>query len=520
MKARYEIDAQAIVGPNTRFWQACGHDYLFKMVNEPSGRQLLNRFERHDSMRYLRTHYTFSNRTGQDVIAGGAIGGNVVSIDGDGAVSYDFSIVNRTFGEYIRRGLKPIVEFDFFPDGMTTGFDHVVNDEGFEFRSGEPKDWNEWELLLRAFVGNLTDTFGVEEMRTWYFEVWNEPDGWPIEHLPVFFRLYDIFAHVVKSFDPGFRVGGPACFHSYFLRDFLEHAVHGTNHVTGANGSPIDFISYHLYGLSGFWLKEPPYIRPAVNQFSVEVLWLQRLLKGYQKELGDVEFHLNEWGLCSNFLRTVKESPDLAYRNSEASPLFLMKLIDCLYAIGDARDFETAMLLYWGFCGEADQEGAFLGQRELTTVANIPKPMLTGFELLAKLGENRLRVAGPQPGGRTGLLSTRTEDTIQLLLYNYSEADDDLTVEDEIEVALSNLSGRTLAFEGYSLDRIYHNTYRAWKEFGAPDRLKRSQIDDLKQVGELEPTTRGTMAIIDEHLETSFCLERHSALLILGRLES
>ncbi len=520
MKARYEVDAQAIAGPNTRFWQACGHDYLFKLANEPSGQELLDRFELHGSMRYLRTHYTFSNRTGQDVIAGGPIGGNVVFIDDDGAVSYDFTIVNRTFGEYVRHGLKPIVEFDFFPDGMTKDSEDSVNDEGFGFHIGEPKEWGQWERLLRTFVQNLIDTFGVEEMRSWYFEVWNEPDGWPVEQLPVFFRLYDVFAHVVKSFDRGFRVGGPACFHSYFLRDFLEHVVHGTNHVTGATGSPIDFISYHVYGLSGFWLKEPPYIHPAVNQFSLEVLWLQRLLNGYQKELGDVEFHLNEWGLCSNFLRTVKEHPDLAYRNSEASPLFLMKLVDCLYAIGDARDFETAMLLYWGFCGEADQASAFLGQRELTTVANIPKPMLTGFELLAKLGENRLSVAGPQPGGRTGLLPARTDDTIQLLLYNYSEADTELTVEDEIEVALSNLSGRTFVFEGYHLDRSHNNTYRAWEGQGAPDRLDQSQIDDLKQVSELKPTTGGTVDIVDGRVETSFRLERHSALLIVGRLES
>ncbi len=197
-----------------------------------------------------------------------------------------------------------------------------------------------------------------------------------------------------------------------------------------------------------------------------------------------------------------------------------MKLVDCLYAIGDARDFETAMLLYWGFCGEADQASAFLGQRELTTVANIPKPMLTGFELLAKLGENRLSVTGPQPGGRTGLLPARTDDTIQLLLYNYSEADTELTVEDEIEVALSNLSGRTFVFEGYHLDRSHNNTYRAWEGQGAPDRLDQSQIDDLKQASELKPTTGGTVDIVDGCVETSFRLERHSAFLIVGRLDS
>ena len=43
------------------------------------------------------------------------------------------------------------------------------------------------------------DEFGEEELRTWYFEVWNEPDGMLFKNMPVFLETYDIFAHIVKS---------------------------------------------------------------------------------------------------------------------------------------------------------------------------------------------------------------------------------------------------------------------------------------------------------------------------------
>src|SRR5262249_53507788 len=33
-----------------------------------------------------------------------------------------------------------------------------------------------------------------------------------------------------------------------WLRNFLEHCVHGTNAVTGKQGTPIDFISFHAKG--------------------------------------------------------------------------------------------------------------------------------------------------------------------------------------------------------------------------------------------------------------------------------
>ena len=97
--------------------------------------------------------------------------------------------------------------------------------------------------------------YGKEEVESWYWEVWNEPDigywsGTPEE----FRKLYDYAADGVKRVLPTARVGGP---HTtgpngpraqQLLRDFLEHCLRGTNYATGKIGSPLDFVAFHAKG--------------------------------------------------------------------------------------------------------------------------------------------------------------------------------------------------------------------------------------------------------------------------------
>jgi xylan 1,4-beta-xylosidase len=110
--ARFEIDADEIVGKNTEFWKAAGSDHLFYHVNKPSGQALLDRMQATNSNRYFRSHHTFK----QDVKNGVVRGQNIYSEDANGNPVYDFSNVNKVFGEYVKRGMKPIVEYDYLPN--------------------------------------------------------------------------------------------------------------------------------------------------------------------------------------------------------------------------------------------------------------------------------------------------------------------------------------------------------------------------------------------------------------------
>lgn len=481
---RFEVKANVEVGNNTEFWKAAGSDHLFYHSLKPAGQYLLKRMGISNSHHYLRSHHTFN----QDLKHGVIRGQNVYSEDPEGHPIYDFSNLNKVFRAYVENGLKPIVEYDYLPDALSRDKKGVSvgNDEGMTMINTGPNDWKKWSDLMKATTQNFVDEFGIDEVRTWYFEVWNEPDGWPEEEWEVFYKMYDLFVDAVTSVDSKLRVGGPACYHEYFLKPFLNHVVNGTNYVTGKKGSRIDFISYHIYGLSGKWLNNEPHIQPQVQRFSQSVLWLKRLLKNYPTLKG-TEFHVNEWGLSSNYYRTVAQYPELEYRNSISSPLFLFKLVDALYQIEDHYNFPTSMLLYWGFSWEADEDEFFTGKRELLTAGNTPKPIQTGFEMLAQLQPKRLKVVKNKKSSRLGMIATRSQEKMVFLVYNYEESDGEkVSGNDIINIQLSGLKNKlNYKVESIPLDENNNNTYQTWRSMGSPINSKSIDLEPLKKAATL-----------------------------------
>lgn len=513
----FTIDVNKTIGKNTQFWKASRTDLLYALADKPSGQALLDRMGETKSCVYLRNHYTLTSSIREGV----EVGIEVYSEDEKGNPVYDFSRVNQIYGEFVKRGLKPVVECDYMPKGLTGRVSDASagNDEGMSVKNTGPNDWGKWRNLLVAFTKNLVETFGADEVRTWYFEVWNEPDGWKQSDIETFYKMYDVFVDAVTSVDPTLKVGGPACYHEWFLKNFIEHVVNGTNHVTGEKGTRIDFISYHIYGLSGSWLNGEPVIKPQVQRFSQTVLWISRLLEKY-KSLKGVEFHINEWGMSSNFQKTVAEYPDLHYRNTEESPLFLVKLVDCLYAVEDNYDFPTSMLLYWGGAWEAEKDEFFLGNRGLITAGNIPKPIQTGFEMLAQLGEQRIEVNGPRIGSRLGVIATKSsEKEVQLIIYNYNETDDDLTIADDIRIELTGLANGRFTVDEYNLDRENNNTYRQWQKQGSPKTSKEADLESLKKAANLSVTKSSDLKSMDGKLELNVRLPRHSMKLIKFKIQ-
>jgi xylan 1,4-beta-xylosidase len=88
----------------------------------------------------------------------------------------------------------------------------VAQEVHAEFRRGQP---------VPGIVGVR---YGIEEVRQWYFEVWNKPN------LPAFcagtrgqyFGMYWNTAESLKEVDAGIRVGGPATAANAWIADFLD----------------------------------------------------------------------------------------------------------------------------------------------------------------------------------------------------------------------------------------------------------------------------------------------------------
>ena len=76
-----------------------------------------------------------------------------------------------------------------------------------------PKDYALWDAMITALGKHLIQRYGIDEVATWKFEVWNEPnlDFWmgnPKQ--PAYFELYDHTARALKAVSPRLQVGGPS----------------------------------------------------------------------------------------------------------------------------------------------------------------------------------------------------------------------------------------------------------------------------------------------------------------------
>ena len=129
---------------------------------------------------------------------------------GNGKTVYDWTKIDQLYGGLLAKKIKPFVELGFMPTALASGDDTVFWWKG---NITPPDDWDEWAALVRAVVRHLVDRYGVDEVRAWPIEVWNEPNlvnFWKDADQEAYFRLYEITARTIKDVDAELQVGGPA----------------------------------------------------------------------------------------------------------------------------------------------------------------------------------------------------------------------------------------------------------------------------------------------------------------------
>lgn len=228
------LDVTKTTGPMDRFFDlSVGSDYPGTLIRSDSQAQLKTAVDEL-GFRYIRFHAVF-----HDVL------GTVKT--GDGGIVYDWTGVDRLYDALLAKGIKPFVELGFTPDAMKTSDQTIFYWKG---NTSHPK-LGPWRDLIDAFVRHLRERYGAEEVRTWFFEVWNEPnlDGfWEKADQAAYFELYDVTARAIKAIDPGLRVGGPSTAGAAWVPEFLAHVKQ--------SGSAVDFVTTHTYGVEGGFLDE------------------------------------------------------------------------------------------------------------------------------------------------------------------------------------------------------------------------------------------------------------------------
>ena len=166
----------------------------------------------------------------------------VYSEDKQGRPVYNFQYIDAVYDAILNTGMRPFVEFGFMPQRLASGEKTIFWWKG---NITPPRDYAKWERLVHALVQHWTNRYGRDEVRQWYFEVWNEPNlkdlFWSGDQAE-YFKLYDATVRAIKSVSTDYRVGGPATAGRGWVREMIDHAA--------KTRVPLDFVTTHDYGVT------------------------------------------------------------------------------------------------------------------------------------------------------------------------------------------------------------------------------------------------------------------------------
>jgi xylan 1,4-beta-xylosidase len=229
-----DVDLAKAAGPLDRSFNfSVGSDYPGTLSRPDSLAQLRTAVDEL-GFRYIRFHAIF-----HDVL------GTVKVVDGK--TVYDWTKIDQLYDAFRGMGIRPFVELGFTPQALKTSDNKIFYWNG---NTSHPKP-DGWHNLVDAFVRHLEGRYGKDEVRRWYFEVWNEPnlDGfWEKADKQAYFELYENSARTIKAIDPQLKVGGPSTAGAAWVPEFLNFAA--------SRNIPVDFVSTHTYGVDGGFLDE------------------------------------------------------------------------------------------------------------------------------------------------------------------------------------------------------------------------------------------------------------------------
>jgi xylan 1,4-beta-xylosidase len=381
--------------------------------------------------------------------------------DAQGRPVYNFSYVDQIYDGLLENGVRPFVEISFMPEKLASTSSRQAF--WYEPYNSPPRDWGRWSDLIENFARHLVARYGIDQVSSWYFEVWNEPniDFWAGEpKQATYFRLYDVTARALKQVSSRLRVGGPATAQAAWVDAFIRHAVE--------DRVPLDFVSTHVYA----------------NDTAQDVFGTHEIIPRDQMVYRAVKMVHDEVKASSRpDLPIIFSEYNASYMNevdvtdSEFLGAWLANTIRQCDGLVDS-------LAYWSFSDVFEEQGVvkrpFYGGFGLMAVGHIPKASYNAFRLLHRLGTERLEVDSDS------VLATRRADgSLAIAVWNYAPPGDTGSVQ-ELTLILAGLEGPQVVWIS-RVDHDHGSALAAWEAMGSPNFPTRDEQDLLRAAGKLSP---------------------------------
>lgn len=445
--------------------------------------------------KYIRMHGLLSDDMG------------VYFEDRKGNPVYNWQYIDILYDFLLSIGMKPFVEFGFMPDALASGNKTIFWWEG---NITPPKDYQKWHDLIYNLVLHFKERYGEDEVKTWYFEVWNEPNLKDIffsGDMEDYFKLYAVAARAVKKVSDQFRTGGPATAGNGWITEFIEYC--------DKNDVPVDFISTHTYGVkSGF--VDPDGTTGTIlssNPDAVSGEIVQSRQKIMQSARPELELHYTEWSSSYTPTDPIHDS----YHQASY-------ILDKIKNTGDAAE----SMSYWVFTDIFEESGPrttpFHGGFGLINYQWINKPAFYSYQFLNRLGKLEL-----ENHDSASLACKDKNGDVQVLFWDYTITLPEDSVNNQVfykrdlpsgkmghvKLTIKNLPDKKYKVDAYQVGYRVNDAYTTYLDMGSPQQLSKRQVEIIRRLNSGHPVYSGIIECsADGTYERVFPLRENDVFLI------
>jgi xylan 1,4-beta-xylosidase len=430
--------------------------------------------------------------------------------DRKGNPSFNFQYIDKLFDFLLSIGIRPFVELSFMPSALAD-WNHAGESTVFWWKGiiKPPKSYDRWGELVTALTRHVTERYGADEVKRWYFEVWNEPNlsfFWA-GSMDEYFKLYRTAAEAVRSVNPDYRVGGPATAGNAWIGETIDFCA--------GQKVPIDFISTHDYGVrEGFF--DDSGARGTVldaNENAVKGNMIRSRETIRNSKMPGLELHYTEWS--SSYTPT-----DPIHDTYQQAAYILDKV--------KGAEASVTSMSYWVFTDIFEENGPpmtpFHGGFGLMNLQGLKKPSYHAFRLMNRLGPAELRNSDPESWA-----CTDPAGGVQALLWDFTTTPNPDSTNNQafyrrempakpiapVRLVIRGISAGTYALEVTRIGYRRNDVYTAYLDMGSPARLSRPQEDALRAAGDGSPEPRAVVKVkAGEPFERSFAMSENDVVFV------
>ena len=454
------INYNKVKGPfNTMFKECIGAGRANEGLRA-DWQQQLTYVKKECDFKYIRMHGLLTDDMG------------VYHEDKNGKPEYNYQYIDVLFDYLQKIGIKPFVELGFMPGALASGSQSI-----FWWRGNvtPPKDYDKWGELIRNLTLHFTERYGANEVKTWYFEVWNEPNlnGFWSGTQEEYFKLYRYSVKAIKAVNNEYRVGGPATAGAAWVPEMINFC--------SKNQLPLDFVSTHTYGVKQGYLDEYGTTGTILDKspmgVSGDILNSRKQITN--SPMPNLPLHYTEWS--SSY------TPSDPIHDSYHQAAYVLQKIK---QVGSAAN----SMSYWVFTDIFEEAGPrftpFHGGFGLLNTQGINKPAFYSFKYMNKLGNTELINTDS-----TSWACKNAKGNVQVLLWDFTNTHPGDSVNNQVyyvrdlparpkgkvKVNLSGIPAGNYILEVSKVGYKVNDAYSTYLAMNKPNQLSKQQVEQIKK---------------------------------------